>query len=167
VNFFEAIADKQQNAASKARDRAAEKRMAKLVVKSEADAPMVAKQADKEVFEQAQQMKRYRAAIRQRREDLLNGPHGQEIQKLLGVLEELSLSPPMALVDMVERSPLRQADYTTRHDVLSIISSAIIRFRIREGLAPFDDAIFDEPATAFEQIRWLLTGVGRFREEAA
>ena len=105
-------------------------------------------------------MKRYRAAIRQRREDLLNGPHGQEIQKLLSVLEDLSLSPPMALVDMVERSPLRHADYTTRHDVLSLISTAIMRFRIREGLPPFDDSLWSEPPTVFEQTRYLLTGVG-------
>lgn len=167
-NPFLQIADAQQNAASKARDRGRERRLAKLVVTSEADAPMVASPADKQMFEQSQQMKRYRAALRQRRDDLLAGPHGQEVKSLLQMLDSLSGSSAPALVQYVMKARwVRDADYNTRHDVLALVGTAIARFRVRNGLAPFDDSLWDEPPTAFEQIRYLLTGVGTAVEEMA
>lgn len=163
TNAFLQIADAQQNAYSKSRDRAAARRLEKLVVKSEADAPMVAKAADKQAFENSQLLKRYRAALRQRRDDLLTGPHGKEVKSLIQLLENLTASSAGALITFITQARwLREADYHTRHDVLSIVGAEISRFRVRQGLPPFDDSIpfTDEPPTAFQIIRKLITGVG-------
>lgn len=162
-NAFLALADSQQNAASKARDRGVERRMAKLVVKSEADAPMVASAADKQMFENSILLKRYRASLRERRQDLENGPYGREIRALLQLLDSLTATSAPALIEYVTKANwLLDADKGTRLDVLSIISTAIARLRVRNGLAPFDDSIpfSEEPPTAFQVIRKLLTGVG-------
>lgn len=160
-NPFLDTADMQQNAFSKARDRAAEKRLAKLVVKSERDAPMVASPSEKATWEAQQLMKKYNAAIRQRRADLLAGPHGQWVSELLSVLADLSASTPEALIAFVERATwLHTADRSLRLDILSIISGEIANHRIRQGLAPFDDSLWDEPPTVFEIVRKTLTGVG-------
>lgn len=163
MNAFLAVADIQQNAASKARDRGLERRMAKFVVKSEADAPMVASAADKQMFENSVLLRRYRVAMAQRRSDLLEGPHGREVKALLMLLDSLTASSAGALVSYVVKARwLQEADQGTRLDVLSIVGTAIARFRVRSGLPPFDDSLpfTNEPPTAFEQIRLLLTGVG-------
>lgn len=163
LNAFEQVADQQLTAATKARHRATDRRLERLVVKSEADAPMVASPADKKMFEQSQQMRRYRLHLRQRQDELANGPHGREVVALIQLLDTLTASSANALVSHVMKAEwLRSADLNTRLDVLSIVGTAIARFRVRNGLPPFDDALpfSGEPPTAFEQIRKLLTGVG-------
>lgn len=163
MNAFLQVADSQQNAASKARDRGRERRLDKLVVKSEADAPMVASAADKQMFENSQLLKNYRRHLRVRREDLLAGPHGREVGALLQLLESISASSAGALVIYIERAGwLQQADADTKHGVLSLVGTAIARHRVRNGLSPFDDSVpyTDEPPTAFQKIRKLITGVG-------
>lgn len=161
VNAFLAIADAQRHATSKSLERGRERRLAKLVVQSERDAPMVASPADKQAWENGQLIRRYKAALRQRRDDLENGPHGQEVKALLQLLDNLTASSAGALVGYVMHARwLRDADYNTRLDVLSLVGTAIARFRIRNGLPPFDDSLPPEPPTAFELVRHLLTGVG-------
>lgn len=158
-NAFLALADQQQNSASKARDRAAEKRRANLVVKSEADAPMVAGAADKERFEKQALLKSYNKAMTARRLALLSGPHGAQVKGLFQILDSLTPSSPPALMSYLAKCQwFVSADYGTRYDILSIIDARIMRFRVREGLAPFDDGLPDEPPTAFCIIRHHLTG---------
>lgn len=159
MNPFEALADTQQNAYSKARDRAAEKRLSKLVVKSDSDAPMVASAADKERYEQQQLLKRFNKAMTQRRLDLVNGPHGAEVKGLLQILDSLTPSSPPALMSYLAKCQwFVNADYGTRHDILWVIDTAIMKFRIRQGLPPFDDGLPGEPPTAFRIARHHLTG---------
>lgn len=159
MNPFEALANQQQNAASKARDRAAERRLAKLVVKSDADAPMVASPLDKERFENQELLKRFNKAMTQRRLDLLKSAHGKEIKGLLQILDSLTPSSPPALMSYLAKCQwFVNADYGTRHDILWVIDTAIMTFRIREGLSPFDDGLPGEPPTAFCIIRHHLTG---------
>lgn len=161
LNPFEQIAAGQMNAATKAKHRAAEKRLANLVVTSERDAPMVASPADKAQFETSKQFKEYRRYLRDRKRELLEGPYSAQLTELSTMLKTLSRESAPALVDWVEYADwLQQADYNTRHNVLAIIGEEIANFRITEGLAPFDDSLWGEPATAFEQIRFVLTGVG-------
>ena len=156
MNPFEVVADQQQNAYSKARDRAAEKRLAKLVVKSEADAPMV---ANKEHFEKQALLRHFNKAMTQRRLDLLNGPHGREIKGLLQLLDSLTASSPPALMSYLAKCQwFVGADYSTRHDILWVIDTAIMRFRVREGLSPFDDGLPGEAPTVFRIARHHLTG---------
>lgn len=163
LNAFEQVAASQQNAASKARDRDHDRRLAKLVVPDESHAPMVASAADKQAFENSILLRRYRASLRQREEELKAGPHGREVRALLQLLDNLTASSAGALVSYVLKARwLVEADYHTRLGVLSIVGAAIVRFRVRSGLPPFDDSLpfSNEPPTAFEQIRLLLTGVG-------
>jgi hypothetical protein len=42
---------------------------------------------------------------------------------------------------------------------LGWIDGAIIRVRVQTRLPPFDDALEDEPPTAFQVIRKLLVGI--------
>jgi hypothetical protein len=159
MNPFEALADTQQNAYSKARDRASERRLAKLVVKSEADAPMVASPADKERFEKQELLKRFNKAMTARRLDLLNGPHSKDIKGLFQILDSLTPSSPPALMSYLAKCQwFVNADYSTRHDILWVIDTEIMRFRIRQGLSPFDDGLPDEPPTVFCIVRHHLTG---------
>ncbi len=163
MNSFLQLAKSQQNAASKARDRGRERRLEKLVVKSEADAPMVATASDKQLFENSILLRNYRRAIKVRRDDLLAGPHGREVGAFVQLLDTLSTSSAPALVQYVMKARwLIEADYNTRLDVLSLVGTAIARFRVRNGLPPFDDSIpfMGEAPTAFQQIRKLLTGAG-------
>ena len=163
LNPFEQIAEAQLTAAAKARHRAADKRMEKLVVQSDRDAPMVASPADKAMFEASKQFREYQRWLKQRRNDLFNGPYSAQLAELDSMLKALSPESAPALVDWVEYADwLQQADYNTRHNTLSVIGDEIARFRVRQGLAPFDDSLpfLNEPPTAFEQIRYILTGVG-------
>lgn len=161
ANPFEAVANAQLTAAAKSRHRAADKRMANLVVTSERDAPMVASPADKAMFEASAQFREYQRYLRNRKAELLSGPYSAQIAELVAMLKTLEPNRAEALVDWVEHADwLQQADYSTRHNVLAIIADAIETWRIRHGLAPFDDSLPGEPPTAFEQIRFMLTGVG-------
>lgn len=159
-NPFEAIAEQQLTAAAKAKHRAAEKRMAKLVVTSESEAPMVAKPADKAMFEASKQFREYQRYLRNRRDELLNGPYSVQLAPLVQMLKAITLESASALTDWIEHADwLQQADYNTRHNTLAIIADSMATFRIRHGMAPFDDSLPGEPPTAFEQIRFMLTGV--------
>jgi hypothetical protein len=154
MNPFEALADVQQNGASKARDRAAERRLAKLVVKSEADAPMVASPSEKAAYERSRQLRHYNKMLTQRRLDLLNGPQGVQIKGLLQLMDTLSPSSAPALMSFLAGCNwFLGCDRGTRQDILSLISIGIARHRVRNGLPPFDDSLIGEPPTAFEIIR--------------
>lgn len=163
LNPFEQIAEQQQNAASKAKDRAAERRLAKLVVKSESEAPMVATPAQKEQWERQQLLKGYNKAMTQRRLDLINGKYGPEVKGLLQILDSLTETSAPALMSYLAKCQwFLHADYTTRLDVLSVVHTYVIRFRIRAGMSPLDDPLWDEPPNAFLIIRKEMTGVGNF-----
>lgn len=159
MNAFLNIADTQQNAYSKARDKSAERRLAKLVVKSEADAPMVASPADKERFEKQELLKRFNKAMTARRKTLLEGHHQHEIKGLFQILDSLTPTSPPALMSYLAKCQwFVNADYSTRHDILWVIDTEIMRFRVRQGLSPFDDGLPDEAPTAFRICRHHLTG---------
>lgn len=160
-NPFEALADQQLSSAAKAKHRASEKRLAKLVVKSERDAPMVASQAEKAMFEANAQFREYQKWRRQCRAELFSGEYADRLSELGSMLKCLTPESAPALVDWVEYADwLQQADYKTRMGTLSVIADEIARFRVRRGMPPFDDSLPGEHPTAFEQIRYILTGVG-------
>jgi len=154
MNAFTQLADQQQNAYSKARDRATEKRLAKLVVNSERDAPMVASPTDKAAHERQQLLRMFNKAMTQRRLDLLNGPLAEQVKGLLQILDSLEASSVPALTSYLAKCQwFLHAERPARMDILSIISMAIARHRVRNGLAPFDDSLPGEQPTAFEIIR--------------
>lgn len=154
ANPFEQIADAQMASAVKARHRATEKRLAKLVIKSDADAPMVVSPAEKQMFEQSKLLRLYNKDLTQRRLDLLNGPHGNQVKELLQIMDSLAPSSAPGLLSFLARCNwFLQAERGVRQNILSLISIGIMRHRVREGLAPFDDSLPGEEPTAFEIIR--------------
>jgi hypothetical protein len=157
MNYFEQLAETQQTAASKAKDRAREKRAARAVVKSEADAPMVATAAEKAQAEKNTLLRQWKAWRRERSDEVLEGPHGRDYRQLLLLVGSLTASSAPALVQYVQGCAwLRQADRETRRTALTVIDDAIVLLRIKQGLAPFDDSLPGEPPTAFEQVREAL-----------
>lgn len=161
LNPFEQVADAQQNAFSKAKDRAAERRLAKLVVQSEADAPMVASPQEKEQQERQQLLRQFNKAMTDRRRTLLEGKYRDEIKGLLQLLDSLEPSSAPGLMSYLAKCQwFQHCDYGTRFDILSVIDLAIVRFRVRAGQPPFDDSIDPDPPTAFQIIRHHMTGVG-------
>ena len=154
TNYFEALAQQQMVAATKAKHKAAEKRAAAKVVKSERDAPMKPSAMEQDQIDKNTQLKLWRTYHREEINAVVNGPYGADWRALLRVVKSLTIENPGAIVDYVRDAQwLRDADLQTRRVVLSMIARAIIQLREVNGYPPFDDALPDEEPTAFEIIR--------------
>ena len=108
------------------------------------EAPMVLKGLEKKQDEDAKQAKRYRAAQRAELQGMLNGPRGNDILDLQRLLREYVHGTTndawvMAFLNRVEWFSNETITYRLR--VLSMIGTAILRSRIRDGRPPFDDPI--------------------------
>lgn len=148
------------NAAAKRKHQAAERRAAKSVVMSEAEAPMKGTAMEEARDERNALMAGYRRHKAKVRDDLIAGPHGRDVAALVATLKGLTPDSASALVEFVLGAEwIRQTDLDTRHAILSMIGDAIVKLRIRNGMAPFDDAIGDEPLTAFQIIRKDMIGI--------
>lgn len=113
----------------------------------------------KEEQDEAKQMAYYRIWKREMRTEMI-ALHGAKLEALMKMLKNLTMESSNDLVDYIERADwLIEADAHSRITILSYIDNAIIRLRIRHGLAPFDDALDNEDMTAFQIIRKILTGV--------
>ena len=74
------------------------------------------------------------------------------------MLRRLTIDDSAKLVDYVEQAQwLVDADRLTRYIVLSVIADKIVKLRIQNGYAPFDDSLPGELPTAFEIIRARLS----------
>jgi hypothetical protein len=154
TNHFEALAEAQMVAATKAKHRAAEKRAMKVkVVQSEKDAPMKLSELEQKVADQSKQMRIYKRA---KREEALIIYQGQpaDYAGLDKVLRALTIDNGQTLVDYVTSAAwLREADLRTRQTVLGAIADELIRIRLQNGYAPMDDSLPGEAPTVFEIIR--------------
>jgi hypothetical protein len=136
---FEALADRQINAPRKARMRAAERRA-----------------VEKALTERNKQYAAWQHWHQNQCEELLAGRHGDDARTLVAFLNALTLDQAPDLVALVERGPWRGADPDTRYQILRLVDRSIAHVRERAGLAPFDDALPNEPPTAFQIIREAL-----------
>lgn len=162
MNPFEAVAAAQLTAAAKRKHKDADRRAAKSVVQSDADAPMKGSPAEEARDVRSAQMANYRRHKADERDALCNGPYGEEATQLMAKLKKLTFDIDSACQltkDVLAEPWLTQVDANTRQVVLSIVADHILRLRMRAGLSPFDDAIGDEPPTAFQIIRKGLMGV--------
>lgn len=154
TNYFEALAQQQMVAATKAKHRAAEKRTAAKVVKSERDAPMKPSALEQDQIDKNAQLKIWRTYHREEINAVLNGPHGDDFRKLRHVVKQLSLHGLFELVDHVRSlSWLGEASLQTRQVVLAMIAKAIIQLHEIHGYPPINDSLPGEKPTAFEIIR--------------
>jgi hypothetical protein len=108
---------------------------------------------EKELRERDELFALWRKHHRAQRDALLAGPHGTAAQALIGFMKVMTLDDGAALIDLVLAGPWRRADADTRFVVLQLIDGTLVRLRERNGLAPFDDSLGDEPPTAFQIIR--------------
>lgn len=145
-NFFEQMGDRQIVSATRAQHR------------RQAKAPMVPVTAqEKEQRRQQLQAKRWRHERRRRLREAVQKAEHPGWRELSRILRQLTLGHPEALVDYVQKANwLLEADRDTRYLVLSIIGTAIVRLRERNGLEPFDDALPGEDPTVFAVVRDLI-----------
>jgi hypothetical protein len=137
ASAFEAHADCQICGPQKAHIRAAEQRAAALV-------------------EQRKQFSRWRAWHREHRETLLAGPYARQAQKLVALLDALSLNGAAKLIEYVRAGPWSSADENTRFILLRLVDGAIAALREKHESPPFDGALAGEPLAAFNEIREVL-----------
>ena len=113
--------------------------------------------------DKARQWSIYRAAIRKDRQRLADSGCADDIKKIIAFIRVNPDDPGPPVPRPPVPELLRLADpfiFATRetiHLVVSIIDDHIIRNRVRNGLAPFDDPI--EGSSNFLSLRKLLTGV--------
>jgi len=114
----------------------------------------------KEEKDEAKQMAYYRVWKREMRAEMI-AQHGVKLEALMKMLKNMTMESSGDLVDYIEHADwLIKADPHSRVTILGYIDYAIIRLRIRHGLAPFDDALpGEEDLTVFQIIRKILTGV--------
>ena len=151
-NYFEALANAQMVAATKAKHRAAEKRATAKIVKSERDAPMKLSDIEQAQQDKSTQLRAYRRWKREEIKSLLEPHDGW--RELARLLRGMTIDDASKLVDHVRAATwLHGADLKTRQTALSVIASTIIRLRLANGHPPMDDSLPDEAMTVFEIIR--------------
>ena len=154
---FEQFARESGTAYLKAQRRANEKRAATRAVKvvqSEKDAPMKLSAMDQATAESSRQFRNYLRFKRAELREMLEGPDGKQWREMVKVLRSLTLTGAGQLTGYIRQQHwLRDADLHTRQVALSLIAGAIIKLRLENGYAPFDDSLFDEPPTVFQIIR--------------
>lgn len=145
MNAFLNLADVQMSSPVKAKHRAAEKR---AVIMSPEDR----KQRDAQIL-----FRKWQKWHKEKVQVLLDGPYSKDIKGLVTFIETMTLSSSGALVSFIENAAwLRTAPADVRQGVLTLVDHGIIKLRERNGMEPFDDALMDEPPTAFQQIREIL-----------
>lgn len=150
-NFFEQMGDRQIVQATRAKRRAAAKR-----------APMVPVTAlEKEQRRQQFQARRWRHDRRRRIREAVESAEHPGWKDLARILRRLDLERPEELLEHIQNAKwLSEAELDIRYLVLSIIDTAIIRLRERNGLEPFDDALPGEEPTVFELARRMIIPEG-------
>jgi len=149
-NPFEQLAQQQMV-------RAFKRKRAKLFA-SDRDAPLVPGEQDKKQRDQQRMYRNYRRHKRAEIRTLLEGQYRIPFLQLSRVLRKLTIEDSAALVAHVEQAQwMVDADRLTRYIVLGAISDRIVKLRIQNGYAPFDDSLPGELPTAFELIRNRLS----------
>ena len=152
-NPFLRLADQQMVAATKAKHKRREVKLAR----SEADAPMKLSPQEQKLADREQLLRRYRAASKSEFADKLKGENGANWRELQIALQATLFDTPCTIINHVMNQQwLKYADLKTRQDALSIIASHLLLMRLENGYPPFDDSLPGEELTAFEIIRDYL-----------
>jgi hypothetical protein len=153
-NPFEQLAQQQMVQAFKRKHK---RREAKLYQR-DSDAPMVPGEQDKKQRDQQRMYRSYRRHKRAEIRALLEGQYRIPFLRLSRVLRRMTIEDGAALVEHVEQAQwMVEADRLTRYIVLAAISDKIVKLRIQNGYAPFDDSLPGELPTAYEIIRAKLS----------
>ena len=150
VNPFLRLADQQMVAATKAKHRRREVKIAR----SEKDAPMKLSAQEQAQADRVKLMQLYRAASNAEFAERIKGPNGENWKSLQNLLRIVAIDNPDALLAYVRNQKwLMEGDLKTRQDTLSLIAAHLIMVRQINGYPPFDDSLPDEEPTLFEILR--------------
>lgn len=119
--------------------------------------PMVPTPREKDQYDKRKQLQLYKQWKRRIREGLAAGDYGVEVIMLMRLLRR---TPDAAtLLAWVQGSKwLLNATEQVRYEILGYIGHSLIRWNIRHGLPPFDDALPGMPLDDGLKIRNLLIG---------
>jgi hypothetical protein len=148
VNAFLDFADQQM-------PRALKRRIDKLVVQSESEAPMVPSPMERQQQEASAQFRKYEKWRRERRDAAVAAVEG-----LGALLKNLTPAGAAAFIGFFQKRDWSGFDAAARFNILAAADDAIIKMRVQHGLPPMDDSLPGEPPRVFEVIRKILTGVG-------
>jgi len=127
------------------------------VVKSERDAPKVLRGADLALAERNKQFARAKRWETAKLRELLAGPWGQSIRKVLNFLHRMKIDDGDSLIALLDDLDwFAGADHSIRMHILAEINDAIITLRICNGFSPIADALPGEQPTVFQIIRAKL-----------
>jgi hypothetical protein len=126
-NYFTRLADAQMVAATKAKHKRREVKLAK----SEADAPMKLSPQQQKLADREQLLRRYRAASKAEFADKLKGKNGANWRELQMALQATLFDTPYTILNhVVNQQWLKDADLKTRQDALGIIASHLLLMRL-------------------------------------
>lgn len=151
MNYFDQLADRQLNGAQKAKERSKVRVEKRREEKMREPSPLELKQQEDAIL-----AKMYRAWKREIRQELVQA-HGRDFADLMRLLRNLSWPSAQGVLDYLEGAMwLRRADMNTRFATLGYITSSFLRARVRHGLPPFDDGMWDDPPSIEMQAKRLL-----------
>ena len=157
VDPFETLIAEQMVAATKRKLEQARKRAEKkLVVQSEADAPMKLGVMEQKLADVSKQMQSYRVIKRAEYEAMKSHPEysarwSEFIRRVMVLRFDGDNS------DFIDYFAKQQWLFDAKHDIrtkaLAFVANRLMNLRIENGLAPFDDALPGEEPTLFETVR--------------
>ena len=156
MNNFERLAEIGKQAHERRREEQTEKRRQKT------KAPDVLSPMEQALEDRNTLARSYRAMIRKEEAEmlirLLEGPDSAEVKRFMTFMRTMRLSDSDRFLDLIHDSKwlMRGEAKLSRSLILHLIGRTIYRMREREGLPPYDDAIFDEELTVFDRIKELL-----------
>jgi hypothetical protein len=112
----------------------------------------------KKLADDARLLRAWRQWHREELEEVLAGPHGAMIERLMFMLGGLKSDSAPLLLAYVRGVDWSTVDYLTRLTVLHEINSAVTKLRERNGMSPFDDGVPGERENVFRIIRGIVTG---------
>jgi hypothetical protein len=119
---------------------------------------------DKELEDNARLLRRWKAFHHEQLEEALAGVHRDVFERLMAELK--TLHSARELVAFISAQDWSAMDANTQLIALHEINSAICRLREKRGLEPIDDALPDQPLTAFQRIRKIITSFPQHCGEA-
>jgi hypothetical protein len=98
-------------------------------------------------------MRAWRRWHREQLEEVLAGPHGAMVERLMFILRELTLKSAPLFLAYIKGVDWSAVDANTRFVCLHEIDHTVIRMRERHGMAPFDDPLPGQRENVTRQIK--------------
>jgi hypothetical protein len=144
TNPFEALAEAQTPRPVKARQQAAAKAAATRANKAQEEEDRIL-------------LSQFLAHQRGERESLLAGPVGAEVKGLLSFARTMTLQSAPELIERVARAEwIKTMSVDDKFVLLRVINTAIVNLRIRNGLSPLEDALWDQAPRAFHTLKTIM-----------